>query len=565
MTAPLNDNFQDAIQLVTTQGRLTGSNVDATQQVEAQGIGADVWFYWTAPETGTITLDTFGSQIATALAIYEKTGTALGAQLEISSASFTAMQSITVREVIAGTEYYIAVGSPDVIAPIVGDWVLNWSFVAGAYNYATFRLFASTYDDVADAQRLIELSTDANGDYLISGIPDDSGFELTILQDRLLFDAVTLQAIGIREWHLHTLDNGLGGNPEKFSCNDCLVVNVTLTSDENTTKDATANNRYTYSLTYRGPTYDGTADANFVSGIRDEYTFSRTLAVATVPDALYSIADDKKTIAIYDTRDINLLSDDVTNTFSIRFVNAKKPKQGLPGEGFMYGQNASPCIITSPQSNGFRGYSSNAISSTIELKDEGDSIELMFDTNNDVWQVVTKSFAKPAEHMKYLLCRTDADYSVYANSSVPLLATFTEYAQNYWAPSGHSTFPPGALVIDNESSGLSTFMPRTPGLYLVQIDLVLDVQSADPILLEINLNGSGSTESTQDVYVANHSFADMYNQSLFKRSVVFTQFINVYGVNISITNKHASDAVRILAGTSAQFVKLLDIDAYIPA
>lgn len=72
---PPNDNFADRINLgsVATVAT-TGSNVDATMEAgedEFGGIaGSSVWYEWTAPTTGWVTVFTYGSQLNTVIGIH---------------------------------------------------------------------------------------------------------------------------------------------------------------------------------------------------------------------------------------------------------------------------------------------------------------------------------------------------------------------------------------------------------------------------------------------------------------------------------------------------------------
>jgi hypothetical protein len=80
-----NDNFAARTLLGSGPAAVTGSNIGATGEVgEADHIGrstplASAWWSWTAPGTGTVVIDTNGSNFDTTLAIY--TGTSLGSLL----------------------------------------------------------------------------------------------------------------------------------------------------------------------------------------------------------------------------------------------------------------------------------------------------------------------------------------------------------------------------------------------------------------------------------------------------------------------------------------------------
>ena len=87
--APANDNFADAASL---GGPLpvsaTGTNIDATKEPDepnhAGVMGAhSVWWRWTAPVSGTITVETCASNFDSTLAVY--VGASLGALTELAS------------------------------------------------------------------------------------------------------------------------------------------------------------------------------------------------------------------------------------------------------------------------------------------------------------------------------------------------------------------------------------------------------------------------------------------------------------------------------------------------
>ena len=77
-----NDSFSAAIELTGRSDAASGTNKDATKEPgepnHANELGgASVWFHWTAPVTGEITIDTCGSDFDTLLAAY--TGDAVNA------------------------------------------------------------------------------------------------------------------------------------------------------------------------------------------------------------------------------------------------------------------------------------------------------------------------------------------------------------------------------------------------------------------------------------------------------------------------------------------------------
>ncbi len=71
---PDNDAFATRIALFGTNLTVTGSNVDATQEIGEPDPnftgGKSVWWTWTAPANGSLTLDTAGSDFDISLAVY---------------------------------------------------------------------------------------------------------------------------------------------------------------------------------------------------------------------------------------------------------------------------------------------------------------------------------------------------------------------------------------------------------------------------------------------------------------------------------------------------------------
>ena len=76
--APANDNFTNAAALSGLPANATGTNVDATTEsgepeltdIVGTPAGRSVWWSWTAPSDGDVTVDTCGSSFDTVLAVY---------------------------------------------------------------------------------------------------------------------------------------------------------------------------------------------------------------------------------------------------------------------------------------------------------------------------------------------------------------------------------------------------------------------------------------------------------------------------------------------------------------
>ena len=116
-----NNNFDNRSTLGTpasVTGNNTGANNEGGEPTFQFGggqptiiWGATLWWKWTAPFDGTVTIDTFGSTINTVLCIYS--GTAVNALTLVrrnDNASGSTTASLVSFAAIAGTEYQIQVG-----------------------------------------------------------------------------------------------------------------------------------------------------------------------------------------------------------------------------------------------------------------------------------------------------------------------------------------------------------------------------------------------------------------------------------------------------------------------
>ncbi len=111
-----NDSFTNATPISGTSIRAGGSNVGATKESgepnHAGVAGGDsVWWSWTAPSNGTLTITTAGSTFDTLLAVY--TGSVVSNLTAVASndndPNGGASSRVTITNVAAGTSYAIAV------------------------------------------------------------------------------------------------------------------------------------------------------------------------------------------------------------------------------------------------------------------------------------------------------------------------------------------------------------------------------------------------------------------------------------------------------------------------
>jgi uncharacterized repeat protein (TIGR01451 family) len=124
---PANDLFANRSSITGTSGSASGTSLLATKETgEPNHVGnsggSSIWWKWTAPSAGQVSLDTKVSGFDTALAVY--TGSSVSALVPIASNYTAGGMSNLLFEAKAGTEYEIAVDGANGAA---GSAILNWS------------------------------------------------------------------------------------------------------------------------------------------------------------------------------------------------------------------------------------------------------------------------------------------------------------------------------------------------------------------------------------------------------------------------------------------------------
>jgi uncharacterized repeat protein (TIGR01451 family) len=127
---PLNDLFANAAVLTGNAGSAAASNVDASKEAgepnHAGNIGGkSVWWQWTAPASGQVSLNTHGSGFNTLLAVY--TGPAISSLALVAANNDDgsgAGASGLLFQSQGGTVYQIAVDGADGVS---GAATLNWA------------------------------------------------------------------------------------------------------------------------------------------------------------------------------------------------------------------------------------------------------------------------------------------------------------------------------------------------------------------------------------------------------------------------------------------------------
>ena len=110
---PPNDDFADAETLVGPAAQTTGTNVGATQEPgepihEENYYDPSVWYRWTAPASGGVTLDTAGSAIRPVVAIYTGETVSTLSRVPSTAANGTTREKRYFRAA-AGVTYRIAI------------------------------------------------------------------------------------------------------------------------------------------------------------------------------------------------------------------------------------------------------------------------------------------------------------------------------------------------------------------------------------------------------------------------------------------------------------------------
>lgn len=131
---PENDAFAAAAVLSGGSGTAPGHNALGTKESgepdhAGNAGGRSVWWQWTAPASGQLSLDTIGSGFDTLLAIY--TGTAVNALTSraANDDGGAGGTSSLLLQVQSGTQYRIAVDGKNGVG---GDMLLNWALNAAA-------------------------------------------------------------------------------------------------------------------------------------------------------------------------------------------------------------------------------------------------------------------------------------------------------------------------------------------------------------------------------------------------------------------------------------------------
>jgi hypothetical protein len=133
LTRPVNDTFINATSIAGNAGQASGTNVAATKEAgepnhAGNAGGKSVWWRWTAPASGSVTITTAGSDFDTLLAVY--TGSAVSVLDLVAQDDNDGNPGGTSTVMFAAqarTTYQIAVDGANGAGGVVA---LNWSLSA---------------------------------------------------------------------------------------------------------------------------------------------------------------------------------------------------------------------------------------------------------------------------------------------------------------------------------------------------------------------------------------------------------------------------------------------------
>jgi hypothetical protein len=194
---PPNDNFAAAATLTGTSTSVSGTNLNATKEVNepshaGNAGGKSVWWTWTAPSSGNAVIDTNGSSFDTLLAAY--TGTAVSSLTQIaadndsgpnltSRVTFAATAGVVYRIAVDGVNgasgniqltLALAVPPPPGMA-IIASWnfdtapypnPLGASTGTGSISFSGWTGTVTNFGGVNNTQALALQGTAGNGSYI---------------------------------------------------------------------------------------------------------------------------------------------------------------------------------------------------------------------------------------------------------------------------------------------------------------------------------------------------------------------------------------------------------------
>jgi sugar lactone lactonase YvrE len=176
---PTNDAFEAPVSLAGTTPSSSVSFVGATRQAgepahQSAAVGGSVWWSWTAPSTGFVTVDASSSASGTVLGIYTGTTLAtLSAVPPVPAYAATRTPSRLTFAATAGTPYQIALESAGLPAAGFARLSLGYAYVVSpvAGNSSDWNNGGGTADGTGAAARFqsaLGIARDSTGNFFVT-------------------------------------------------------------------------------------------------------------------------------------------------------------------------------------------------------------------------------------------------------------------------------------------------------------------------------------------------------------------------------------------------------------
>ena len=223
--APPNNNFASAQVISGCAGSVGGTTVGATREASEPNHAPDgnggihsIWYRWTAPATGVVTLDTVGSDFDTVLAVYTENALgALSVGFKNDDIEFSVIRNSRLTfPVTAGLTYRIAVDGYNNVGSEsgeVGPVTLNWNLGTCVGSWSPTVLTANqvelkSWTRAGRTSMYVKLTFPDSGFRVTSwGTPARSGNAFTVNTAVERFNGVTAPFVNntAQIWDLGTL------------------------------------------------------------------------------------------------------------------------------------------------------------------------------------------------------------------------------------------------------------------------------------------------------------------------------------------------------------------------